>query len=339
MIRGFFVAVKRLNLNCLLSRLYKILVIALCFATAGTFAQQYPWLTQYSSNLYLYNPAFCGAKRFLDYRMFFRNQWTGFDGAPRTYGASLHMKFFKGKLGAGGYYFRDEIGPFQNNNGALTLAYHLKLDDVFISAGVQGNYNSQNFIGSKITLHNSVDQAINQFSGGDKAHTFDASAGLLVFNDRFHVGLSMLNMAGKEIRHYKNDPFYKGKYQDQMAYSISAGYNYAEDENYTFQNTLLVLYTSGVPFYLDYTLLVHIQKMLFVGASIRLQDAVAFHLGVTLKEQIQIGYSYDLVTSPLRKYQGGSHEIKIVFSSNLGTDQKRKGLNKQFLKQKFQFLL
>jgi type IX secretion system PorP/SprF family membrane protein len=287
----------------------------------------------------MYNPAFCGVKRFFDYRMFYRNQWTGFDGAPKTYGASLHMKFFKGKLGAGGYYFRDEIGPFQNNTGALTLAYHIKFDDVVFSAGLQGNYTSQNFIGTKVTLHNSVDNTINRYSTGDKAQTFDGSFGILLINDRFHAGLAMLNMMGKEIRHYKNDPQFKAKYQNQLAYSITVGYNYAEDENYTFENSIMALYTSGVPFYLDYTLRVHFHKMIFAGVSIRIQDAAALHLGVTLKEQFQIAYSYDIVTSPLSKYQSGSHELKLVFSSNLGTDQKRKGLNKQFLKQKFQFLL
>jgi type IX secretion system PorP/SprF family membrane protein len=287
----------------------------------------------------MYNPAFCGVKRFFDFRMFYRNQWTGFDGAPKTYGASLHMKFFKEKLGAGGYFFRDEIGPFQNNNAALTLSYHIKFDDVLFSAGLQGNYISQNFIGTKVTLHNSVDNSINTYSSGDKAQAFDGSFGMLIINDRFHAGLAMLNLAGKEIRHYKNDPKFKAKYQNQLAYSITVGYNYAEDENYTFENSIMALYTSGVPFYLDYTLRVHFHKMIFAGVSIRIQDAAALHLGVTLKEQFQIAYSYDIVTSPLSKYQSGSHEVKLVFSSNLGTDQKRKGLNKTFLKQKFQFLL
>ncbi|HRD39681.1 MAG TPA: type IX secretion system membrane protein PorP/SprF, partial [Bacteroidia bacterium] len=68
-------------------------------------------------------------------------------------------------------------------------------------------------------------------------------------------------------------------------------------------------------------------------------DAVALHLGFNIKNQFQVAYTYDYVTSPLRKYQSGSHELSIVFSSDLGRNQQKRGFNGRFLKQKFQYLL
>jgi hypothetical protein len=139
--------------------------------------------------------------------------------------------------------------------------------------------------------------------------------------------------------YYQGDPFYKGKYKNEPSITLGAAFNYAEDPNYTFENSVMMLYTNGVPFYFDYTLRLHIQKVLLTGVSIRLKDAVAVHLGVNLKNQFQIAYSYDIITSPLRKYNSGSHEISLVFSSNMGRDQKKKGFNNRFLRQRFQYLL
>ncbi|MGZ3931337.1 MAG: type IX secretion system membrane protein PorP/SprF, partial [Bacteroidia bacterium] len=70
--------------------LYTLLLFVFLWQFAG--AQQYPWLTQYRSNLSMFNPAFCGTKRILDFRMFYRNQWTGYDGAPKTYAAVLNLR-------------------------------------------------------------------------------------------------------------------------------------------------------------------------------------------------------------------------------------------------------
>lgn len=286
----------------------------------------------------MFNPAFCGTKRFLDFRMFYRNQWTGLEGAPKTYAASLNMRLAQGKVGLGGFAFNDGIGPFNTTYAALTFAYHLKFDDMELSFGAQGIYMNQRFDGTKVTLHNSVDKTMDLTSTA-RIKGMDGSFGVVLLNDRFYLGLGANNLIGKEMIYYQGDPFFKGKYKNEPSITLGAAYNYAEDPNYTFENSIMMLYTNGVPFYLDYTLRLHIQKVLLTGISVRLKDAIAVHLGVNLKNQFQIAYSYDIVTSPLRKFNSGSHEISLVFSSNMGRDQKKKGFNNRFLRQKFQYLL
>lgn len=286
----------------------------------------------------MFNPGFCGTKRFIDFRLFYRNQWTGYKGAPKTYAASFNMRYGEGKLGTGAFFFNDEIGPFKNTYTSLTFSYHLKFDDVELSLGLQGTYMQQIFNGSKVTLHNQIDQSI-ELHSTDKTTAYDGSFGIVLLNDRFYLGAAGVNFIGNEMIHYNGDPFYKGKYKNEASYSVAAGYNYAENPNYTFENSVMALYTSGVPFYIDYTLRLHINKVLLTGFSIRFKDAVAVHLGFNLKNQFQVAYSYDVVTSPLRKYEKGSHEISIVFSSDLGRNQTKRGFNGRFLKQKFQYLL
>lgn len=302
-------------------------------------AQQYPWFTQYRSNLYMFNPGFCGTRRLVDFRMFYRNQWVGYNGAPKTYAASLNFRYFKGRLGTGAYVFRDEIGPFITTNAALTFAYHLKFDDVELSVGAQGHYLAQTFNGNKVTLHNQIDRGINQYAS-DNSHAFDGSFGAVLYNDRFFFAVGANNIVGSEMVYYKNDPSHKGTFKNEATYSIGAGYNYSENKDFIFENSIMALYTTGVPFYLDYTLRVHVKNSLFAGFSFRPKDAVAFHLGATIKNSLQIAYSYDILFTPLAPYQKGTHEVKLVFSTNAGTDNKRRhGFNKQFIHQKYQYML
>lgn len=316
----------------------KYFILVFFSLSFSLFAQQYPWWTQYRANQTLFNPAFCGTKRLVDIRINYRNQWTGYDGSPKTYALALNSRLWKGRVGVGGFIFKDDIGPFKKINSSLTAAYHLKFPDSEISFGVQGNYMVQRFNGNDITLRNQQDKAINQFAE-DKQSTFDGSFGLLYFNDRFHLGVGANNIAGSKMEYYTNDSLKKGNYVNAPHYNFSAGFNWADDIDFTFENSVLAVYVPGVPFSFDYTLRMHMKKQLIAGFSFRLNDAIALQLGYTIKEKFQISYSYDIVTSPLRKYQSGSHELTLIFSSNMGTDQKRRGFDKRFIKQRYQYLI
>lgn len=311
-----------------------IFVIISCYA----FAQQYPWWSQYRNNQTLYNPAFCGTKRLIDVRINYRNQWVSYEGAPKTYALSLNSRLWKGRIGVGGFIFKDDIGPFKTINSSVTAAYHLKFSDSELSFGVQGNYLKTSFNGNDITLRNQQDKTINQYAT-DKTGTFDGSFGLLYYNDRFHLGVGANNIASSKLEFYKNDSLKKGIYTNAPHYNISAGFNWADNPEFTFENSVLAVYVPGVPFSFDYTLRVHMKKQVIAGFSFRLNDAVALHLGCTIKDKFQITYSYDILTSPLRKYQSGSHELTLIFSSMMGTDQKRRGLDKRFIRQKYQYLI
>lgn len=317
----------------------KKLLLILCMACAANLlAQQYPWWTQYRGQQYMMNPGFCGTKRLVDIRLNYRNQWTGYDGAPKTYALSINSRLWKGKIGVGGFVFQDNIGPFRNTASSLTFAYHVKFSDSEISFGVQGNYLKQKFIGTDITLRNQQDHAINQYVT-DIAGTFDGSFGVVYYNDRFHLAVGANNVTGSELKHYKGDSLYHGKYTNAAHYNVSAGYNWSDNPDFVFENSVMAVYTAGTPALLDYTLRLHIKKQLIAGVSLRFKDAVALQLGYTIMDQFQIVYSYDFVTSPLRRYQSGTHEAKFVWSTNLGTDKKRRGFNKTFLRQKFQYML
>jgi type IX secretion system PorP/SprF family membrane protein len=74
------------------------------------FAQQDPQVSQYIFNQLSFNPAFAGSGARMNFVGTFRNQWSGFEGAPKSYLVNIDSKTDKINSGAGLSFIRDEIG-------------------------------------------------------------------------------------------------------------------------------------------------------------------------------------------------------------------------------------
>lgn len=292
-----------------------ILFFSLLFGS-NLFAQQLPYYSQFKTNMFLINPAIAGTKRTLDARINDRMQWVGYDGAPRTLGLSLHSRFLKGKMGAGFSVLKDQIGPSKQTTIGLTYAYHLRFPDVELSLGAAGHLTKYTLNGNKITLHNTQDPAINQaVSSFDWVP--DATFGFYLYNDRFHLGVSALHFIQSKAELYKNDSTKKGIVQDAIHANFTLGYNYSTNPDYVMENTLYVNYVAAAPIGLDYTVRLHYLSRFFVGTSIRLKDAIVLHIGATFFDDLQVSYSYDLLTSKFKTNSRGTHEIMLSYSTNL----------------------
>jgi type IX secretion system PorP/SprF family membrane protein len=299
-------------------------------------AQQMPYYTQYRSNDFMLNPAISGTRRLVDARLDYRNQWVGYDGAPKTESFSLNSRFFKGTMGAGIDIMQDNIGPSKQTNLGVSYAYHIRFPDCELSAGVAGIFTKYTLEGDKILLHNTQDPAIDQYIS-NSTWVEDASAGIYLYNDRFHIGISALHLLESTAEFYKNDTTKKGLVQYITQGDFTLGYNYSQNPDYVWESNVFGSYTKGAPIVLDYTLRLHYKGLFFVGASIRLRDAIALHLGVTILQDFQVSYSYDILIGPLRNYSSGSHEIMLIYSSNIFHTKHGK-VSDKFLHQKYQYM-
>lgn len=298
-------------------------------------AQQNPYYTQFSGNQFMLNPAVAGTKGVVHATINYRMQWVGYEGAPRTAAVNIHSRLANGKMGAGAYLLQDNNGPSKQTNIGAVYAYHLQFPDCELSAGLAGNYANYTLIGDKITLHNTQDPAINQFVT-NSTNVMDAHAGLYLYNDRFHVGLSALHLMKSTAKFYKGDSIKSGIIKYAPQYYATLGYNYSISHNYIYENTLFVNYNKSVPLMVDYTLRVYLYEKFITGASIRLRDAIAIHAGIT-SSNMQITYSYDILINKFRNYSSGSHEIMLKFNFK-GKDQEKNGPRAtRFAKQKYSF--
>lgn len=322
-----------------MKQLKKIFTALLVFLSVTLLAQQYPYLTQYRGHLYFFNPAFCGTKKWIDARVSYRQQWVGFSGSPVTATASFNMRYFKEKLGSGFMIFQDKIGPFVNNYFSGSMAYHIKMPDTELSFGLSVAYTVFGINPSQITLRHQLDAAVDLRSSAINKKKLDGAFGIVYYNDRFFISVSMLNILAANYKfQYSNPAFFKGNYSNENHIVLGVGYNFGENPDYVWENALWVINTKASPLFLDYTLRLHIHKTLIAGVSIRPGNALAFHIGFSLLNKFQISYSYDLLLSKLKTAQSGTHEINLVFSIDKGYSQKNRS-NNRFLKQKYQYLL
>lgn len=311
----------------------KILILFfLCF-TFQAFCQQLPYYTQYRNIDLLINPSFTGTKKLIDARANYRKQWSGFSGAPLTQTALLSSRFFKGKMGAGFSFVNDETGPTTRKIYGGHYAFHIRFPDVELSIGASAVMIDYYLRGDYLNLYNTQDPALDQ-ARIDHDWTGNANFGVLLYNDRFHFGVSALNLMEGKAELYQDDTTKTGIIKMSPHYFFNVGYNVQISPSMIWEHSLQTYFIKASPLGIDYNLKLHFSKQLYAGTSIRLKDAVAIMAGYTWKETLQIGYSYDLLLSKLRPHQSGSHEVSLIFRSNLEKYKKYR-TNPNFLKQKY----
>ncbi len=310
--------------------------IILLFTFCVSEAQQLPYFTQFTSHSFALNPACTGTKRLLDVRTSFRAQWVGFEGAPLTQCIGVNSKLVKGRLGVGGIVEMDETGPTKRASYTGAAAFHIKFPDMKLSMGIGFSLIKYTIDGSKISIRSTRDAAVDQ-AVSDFDWAKNASAGVFLHNDRFHFGISVLNMIETTEKFYLDNTEKEAQVGLKPHFYINLGYNYHVVPKFVWRNAAQLKYGSGVPMVVDYKVNMYYDEKFFVGGSIRLKDAIALEAGLVIQEDFQVCYSYDIIVSPLRKYNSGSHEIMLVWSTDF-SHNKGKNRFKEFQRQKYGYM-
>ena len=297
--------------------------------------QQIPFYTQTTSTSFLINPAIAGTKKSLDLRIGYRNQWTGFDGAPVTEYASLNSRLFAGRMGLGVYAYKDETGPISRTNYTGAYAFHLRFPDVELSIGLSGSIIQYQINGSKITIQTPGDLVIDQ----TKTKTIlapDVGTGFYIYNDRFHFGASALGLLSSTINDYGKGSIPKEPGSLNTHFYLSLGYNYSGNPDFIWENNAFATYVKATPIFMGYSLRMFYKRKIIIGTSIRLRDAIALNVGYVIADKFHISYSYDVIVSHLRPYNGGSHEVMLAYSV-VGKKKIHRG-NDSFQRQKYGYM-
>lgn len=312
-----------------------VIFLSTVMGMPSAFCQQMPYYTQFKSNNSHSNPAVVGTKRLLDARLNYRTQWVGFDDSPITKSFSLNGRIVNGTMGLGTSFFNDRTGPSKRSNISLTYAYHAKFEDVELSLGVAGHLLTYRVDGTMLHMRFPYDNTINLTISQKKSVT-DVSAGFLLYNDRFHFGISALNLAKASINYFPgSDTIHRSQIDMVPHYYSSLGYNWSGQLDWIWENSLQVVYAEANPMTIDYNLRLHYREKIFGGIGVRLRDAIAFQFGASFLNDFQVSYSYDFIISSLRSSQSGSHEIMLVWSSNIGMGGKKKYDTDRFKRQKY----
>jgi len=320
-----------------------LLITAAMFSGILAFAQQEFQPSQYLQNLYVLNPASSGLTDYVDVNLSARQQWVGFDGAPKTYYITANSLLGRGGMGGnkmfalrvsdpyistdnretdiddntnrklrhaiGGSFMVDIAGAFRKNTGGLTYAVHVPMTEKLnLSAGIKASINNLVFDPIKAKTLDPSDATYNAFStSGYNTNYFDANFGLMLYSDKFYVGYSTGNLFQNDIN--LSDVASNSKLA--MHHFISAAYRFDLGDNFGLTPATLIRLVKNSPGAVDLTAKADYQRRFWLGFSLRPQDAFVTFLGLRVTNSINLGYSYDYTTSTINKVSGGSHEIVL----------------------------
>lgn len=284
-------------------------VLMLILAASISYAQQSPQFTQYMFNGLILNPAYAGADEALNLTFVNRSQWVSVDGAPVTQTLSAHTLLEKQHLGVGLSVINDKIGIHKNQKILGNAAYHLKVaEKSVLSFGLLGGLN---IVRSDYASLNKAGVSPDpQLANAGITQTyFNLGMGLYYRSPKFHLGFSVPDLIPQ--RYSLNDTI--SVTWQKAHYFIFSKYLISLNDDLVLEPGVLLKYNPGLPLSFDLNTCLVIKKALTLGLSYRKSESVDFLMKAQLTPQLQLGYSYDYVTSKIINMSRGTHELMISY--------------------------
>lgn len=291
-----------------------ITLVGALLLTVTSRAQQDPQFSQYMFDRLSVNPAYAGIAGNLCGTAFFRQQWSGFDGAPQTFMLNAHGPLLKYNAGVGITAYVDQIGQLRNtmvrghmnyqfkNVGGGKLGVGLYLGATGRSIG--DNWIANDPVGNDLAI---PDQA-------DAAFAFDMGGGVYYHGKKVWAGLSSTQLPESQILEVG--------IQNARHYYLTAGYKHEFGGN---PNSVLLpsilLKSDAAATQFDVNVRYLYNNQVWMGVSYRTEDAIVPMIGYQMVDSYgegwRIGYSYDVTTSTIRNYSSGSHEIMLSYCKRM----------------------
>ncbi|WP_210462199.1 PorP/SprF family type IX secretion system membrane protein [Rufibacter roseolus] len=325
-----------------------VIVVSLalvCLASFRAAGQQMPQFSQYMTNGLVINPAVAGIENYMDIRSSFRKQWIGIEGSPTTLYTSMHASIGKsdrnaqgrGKFrnrargmksrvdrnnrfrrvsphhGIGAIVQVDQAGLLRTSSVNLVYAFHVPLTSTLnLSSGISAGVVRNSFNTSKARAINTSDAALL----GDQVNMLktDLSVGTWLYTRFAFLGVSAAHLinSGSDFR-TPQDYSISGRLVPH--YFVTGGYRF-HIQDLTFTPSVLYKKASTGPEAIDLNMKAMYDERIWVGASYRNKDAVAFLFGLNVNHVLDFAYSYDLTTSGQNKTSAGSHEVMVGIKVN-----------------------
>lgn len=300
------------------SQLTAVILAFLCFSTL-TQAQSRKYISQFSHFQSYYNPGLTGYEG-STLRSFVRNQWSGIDGAPKTYFLSLEIDMAEftelpdptlmGKNAMSLNLLHDNYGAFKETEIMIGYASRVRLTashNLRLGAGL--NFQTVRLDGNALTVEQANDPVIGQYMGGfSDMQLFDFNLGLAITHAKYYLSYSMHNVNKGRIS--SGDEFMDGK---PVSYMIQAGVRESLSENISFIFNGFYRSQVGYPDNIEFNLKSLFMDKIWLGAGYRFDYAQNFQFGILL-EKVRLGYIYEFPTKRSYLLPGQTHEFTAVLN-------------------------
>ncbi|PCH99157.1 MAG: hypothetical protein COB85_00570 [Bacteroidetes bacterium] len=295
-----------------MKRLVKVyFVILLIAAPVVGFAQQEPQFSQNMFNILPANPGIAGMNDAICASILYRNQWTGFVGAPKTgilnIDAPIKFPLIAG-LGIGATMWTDKIGLAETFGAKLAVNFRFNLGPGQLGVGLQGGFVNQSLDGSLFEpfISDGTDESIP--IEGESAGVGTFGIGLMYKTDMFYAGVSSTQLTESTLK-------YKGlEYDLKRHIYVTAGMTKRINSTLEIKPSIWYNYDGTVSHQIDLNVLLMYNNQFWGGVSYRIIDVDALVPMIGFQwNNIKVGYSYDIMLQKLRGFSTGTHEIMIGY--------------------------
>ena len=284
-----------------------ITICLIIFGFTSMHAQQELQLSNDRFTLLQFNPAHAGildddayASAYLSYR----NQWLGFEGAPKTYSLITDYLLEDYNVGLGLSLFSDNIGLDSKLEVAGNYSYRVNLNEGFLNFGIRTAYSS---FGSEFNAIRAVDAGDIYDQGNDQISIFSVGAGIMYHSENLRIGISVPSIA--VLANTENSRF-----KERHIYFHSSAKLGDRGDFIRVEPTILFKYQRAVPIQAKIGAIAWINESISPAVHYRWDDALVFSLGWLLDERLQLGLAYDFTISELRLVSDNSFEIQLGYT-------------------------
>jgi type IX secretion system PorP/SprF family membrane protein len=317
-------------------RLTAIAFFVIILLSADISAQQQPVYSQYILDKYLVNPSVAGANGLTNVNFISRQQYVGFENAPRTFTLNVQSRLLEdsyilrrmklrsnatrksrsGRVGLGGSLFTDRNGLINRTGLQGTYAYHLNFGNQWqLSGGIS-------FMGYQFSIDDRdvplADLADPLLANSKKSFFVpDANVGVFATNGNLYGGITMTDLLASKLKIGRE---VYANYETLRKYNVLAGYKVDVTSTISVEPSFL-LQGTRTNFSLDLNAMVNYTDNYWAGLSYRSNSSVVLMLGGRF-DMFHLSYAFDLNMGPINTYTSGSHEV--IFGLRIGDNNLRR---------------
>ncbi len=278
--------------------------------------QQNQLYTQFAFNKLAINPAYAGNDQHFTMTGIYRDQWSGFPGAPTTQNLTLNSPRLFGNAGLGLNLERVSIGITRMVNISGQYAYKIDLEEATLSFGLSTTLRNmvRDFTDPRLVALEdiSLDGAI--IADRLSTYLFNVGAGVYVNNEKYFAGIATPGLIRSDLILSSDEEGKKGPYVRQVF--LMGGGLFPLSDLIGLKTQFLIRWAEQSPISFDINAGFLMDNRYNVAVNYRsggsnqfIGESLGFIFGFDISNQFMLGFSYDLNLTGIRSFDNGSFEL------------------------------
>jgi len=243
-----------------------------------------------------------------------RNQWAGWEGAPKTYFVSAELDFSDlggsgelGKNALGINLLSDEYGAFRETELILSYSTRVRVSEqAGLRLGAGLNFNSIRLDGNSLTTEQANDPTVMQYIGGfANMSVVDFNLGLALTHPNYYVSYGVHNVNQGAIS--RGDVFMDRK---PMVNIVQAGYRSGLTENVMLIANGMYQSQEDLPDNIEFNMKFMLYDRFWLGGGHRISYANNAQLGMVMGK-LRFGYVYEWPMLKSYLLPNTTHELML----------------------------